>query len=75
TTRFCHGDDFTAREYSAVAALPPTADGARFAAAITQRLGDRVCCVPVAHVEQSKATTVGLGDAFVGGFLAALVGA
>jgi len=73
TTRFCYGDDFTAREYQAVAALPSNPDGIRFAADITRRLTNHVCCIPVAQVEQSRATTVGLGDAFVGGFLAALV--
>jgi ADP-dependent phosphofructokinase/glucokinase len=36
-------------------------------------LGDRICCVPVVHVEGPNATTVGLGDAFVGGFLPALL--
>jgi sugar/nucleoside kinase (ribokinase family) len=29
--------------------------------------------VPVAQVAQSNATTIGLGDAFVGGFLPALL--
>jgi len=74
TARFCYGDDFTEREYRAVAALPPNPDGVRFAEDLTRRLKDNVCCVPVAHVEPSQPTTVGLGDAFVGGFLAALVG-
>ena len=73
TTRFCYGDDFTVQEYREIEALPPNADGARFADDLTSRLGDTVCCIPVAHVEPSRATTVGLGDAFVGGFLAAIV--
>lgn len=73
TTRFRHGDDFTADDYHAVARLAPKAEGERFAEAITHLLGDRVCCVPVAQVAQAGGTTIGLGDAFVGGFLPALV--
>ena len=44
-----------------------------FAIELKKLLGDRICCVPVAHVEGPNATTVGLGDAFVGGFLPALL--
>jgi ADP-dependent phosphofructokinase/glucokinase len=73
TTRFRHGDDFTAADYHATAALPPNAAGAIFATAIRQQLSDQVCCVPVAHVVQVDGTTIGLGDAFVGGFLPALL--
>lgn len=73
TTRFRCGDDFTVENYHEVEALPPNPQGAAFAAAIAGRLAERVCCVPVALVEQANATTIGLGDAFVGGFLPALV--
>lgn len=73
TTRFRHGDEFTVENYREVERLPPTAEGAQFAASIQQLLADKVCCVPVAQVEQANATTIGLGDAFVGGFLPALL--
>ena len=73
TTRFCYGDDWTLENYAEIGALPPNQPGAQFAAVIAHLLGDRVCCAPVAHVEQANATTIGLGDAFVGGFLPALV--
>jgi ADP-dependent phosphofructokinase/glucokinase len=73
TTRFRYGDDFTAENYWAIASLPPNPQGARFAEEIHQALGEYVCCVPVPLVEQDNATTVGLGDAFVGGFLPALL--
>jgi ADP-dependent phosphofructokinase/glucokinase len=73
TTRFCYGDDFTVENYAQTESLPPTREGAVFAGAIKKLLADRVCCVPVAHVDQSNATTIGLGDAFVGGFLPALL--
>ncbi|MFN8444865.1 MAG: hypothetical protein U0175_29030 [Caldilineaceae bacterium] len=72
TTRFRYGDDFTLENYREIEAFPPNLAGANFALAIKQLLDDRVCCVPVAQVEQSNATTIGLGDAFVGGFLPAL---
>ncbi len=73
TTRFCFGDEFTVDNYREVEALPPSAEGAAFAATLEGLLDGRVCCVPVACVEQSNATTIGLGDAFVGGFLPALL--
>ncbi len=73
TTRFCHGDDFTVQAYQEIAGLPPSQEGAHFAAAVTRLMPYGICCVPVAEVDQSNPTTVGLGDAFVGGFLPALV--
>ena len=69
TARFCYGDSFTKKHYEKVKRLPPNPEGARFAVAINKVLGKKVCCVPVAQVEQLNATAVGLGDAFVGGFL------
>lgn len=73
TTRFCYGDEFTAEDYKHIERLPPNPDGVAFANELKKRLGDRICCVPVAHVESPNGTTVGLGDAFVGGFLPALL--
>ena len=73
TTRFRYGDDFTVENYKQVEGLPPNKAGATFAEAINGLLGDKIYCVPVAQVEQVNATTVGLGDAFVGGFLPALL--
>lgn len=73
TTRFRYGDGFTVENYKAIETLAPQPAGARFGEAITKLLADHVCCVPVAQVEQSNATTIGLGDAFVGGFLPALL--
>jgi ADP-dependent phosphofructokinase/glucokinase len=73
TTRFCYGDDFTVADYRVVESLAPGQEDAAFADNLNQLPGNRICCVPVAHVEPSHATTVGLGDAFVGGFLPALL--
>lgn len=72
TARFRHGDALTAKHYEAIRALPRNAEGDAFAHALNRALGDSVCCVPVADVDQSTGTTIGLGDAFVGGFLATL---
>ncbi|MHB8629115.1 MAG: ADP-dependent glucokinase/phosphofructokinase [Aggregatilineales bacterium] len=73
TTRFCYGDDFTVEQYKAVEALAPSPEDAVFADALNKLPSNRICCTPVAQVEPSVATTVGLGDAFVGGFLPALL--
>lgn len=73
TTRFCYGDDFTIEHYKAVEELAPSQEDAVFADDLNKLLCNKICCVPVAHAEPSVATTVGLGDAFVGGFLPALL--
>ena len=72
TTRFRHGDGFTIAHYREIENRTPSEENAAFAEAINAMGGD-IFCVPVAQVEQAKATTIGLGDAFVGGFLPALL--
>ena len=73
TARFCYGDDFTAQHVRHIASRPPRADSAAFAEAIQAMPGDKIVCAPVADVPSMKAVTIGLGDAFVGGFLSALL--
>ncbi len=73
TTRFRYGDDFTRADYREIERRPPSAENATFANVINSAEGGNLCCVPVAEVEQANATTIGLGDAFVGGFLPALL--
>lgn len=72
TTRFCYGDDFTAEHYKRVGNLLPQKESGVFAHALEKLLGSEVCCVPVAQVDPPNPTTIGLGDAFVGGFLASM---
>jgi len=72
TTRFRYGDGFTAANYREIEKRAAPAEYTQFAAAINTAAGS-LFCVPVAAVEQSNATTIGLGDAFVGGFLPALL--
>ena len=72
TARFRYGDDFTVANYHEIGERDPNAEDARFANIINAAPGDSMVCVPVAAVEQENGTTIGLGDAFVGGFLPAL---
>lgn len=72
-TRFRVSDDFTPADYLETEGLPVEAIGAEFAATLNRLAGHRVCCLPSVQVEEGKGTTIGLGDAFVGGFLPALV--
>jgi ADP-dependent phosphofructokinase/glucokinase len=71
--RYRNGDDFTLEDLDEVRALPPHPAGLRFAEAITAELGESVHCVPSKLVQTPSPTTIGLGDTFVGGFLAALL--
>jgi len=73
TTRFRYGDEFTVANYREIESRPPSDDNRAFARAIESTAGGAFCCVPVAEVEQANGTTIGLGDAFVGGFLPALL--
>ena len=71
-TRYCHGDDFTDDDVERLRSRPRRAESVAFAAALRAQLGDGVCCVPGFALDVAHPTTVGLGDTFVGGFLAAL---
>ncbi|MEG1516290.1 MAG: ADP-dependent glucokinase/phosphofructokinase [Clostridia bacterium] len=71
-TRYRFGDDFTIEQYEETKRLPRVMEGQQFADALKAQLGERVCCLPSARVMETNVTTVGLGDAFVGGFLSTL---
>lgn len=73
TTRYRFGDDFSVENYKEIEGLRPNKEGIEFASRIEKLLGDKICCAPVVHVEERNATTIGLGDSFVGGFLPALL--
>ena len=73
TTRFCYGDDFSLENYQWVESRASKPEIAAFADALNALPHNHFCCVPVADVEPTLATTIGLGDAFVGGFLPALL--
>jgi sugar/nucleoside kinase (ribokinase family) len=72
-TRYRHGDDFTDDDADRLRRRPRRPESVAFAVALSQRMGDAVHCVPGFALEVANPTTVGLGDTFVGGFLAAVV--
>ncbi len=73
TTRFRFGDGFSPEDYAGTEGLPQEEEGTEFAHELELLLKDEVCCIPSVVVREQKVTTIGLGDAFVGGFLPALV--
>jgi ADP-dependent phosphofructokinase/glucokinase len=68
-TRFKFGDRFSKADFRRTHDLPAERTGAAFSQEINRLAGGTVCCLPSFEVEQDNVTTVGLGDAFVGGFL------
>jgi ADP-dependent phosphofructokinase/glucokinase len=72
-TRYRYGDDFTAADHERVSMRLRSSAGTALARQIEQALPGQVCCVPSVDVACSTPTTVGLGDAYVGGFVGALV--
>ncbi|WP_342343393.1 ADP-dependent glucokinase/phosphofructokinase [Microbacterium sp. CFBP 8794] len=69
-TRYRLGDACTAADLDETARLPRHAGGAAVVAALRERLG--TIGVPAFVVDTAHPTTIGLGDTFVGGFLAAV---
>jgi Archaeal ADP-dependent phosphofructokinase/glucokinase len=72
-TRFCFGDDFTMDDHRAVSQYPLQVAGETFAHTIQGQLKDNICCCACVQADERNATTIGLGDSFVGGFLPALL--
>ncbi|KRD41389.1 hypothetical protein ASE38_17470 [Cellulomonas sp. Root930] len=73
STRYRLGDGFTADDYAATRAMAAPAVGQRVSADVADLLGGDACVVPALDLSDVAApTTIGLGDSFVGGFLAAL---
>ncbi|RIX26640.1 ADP-dependent glucokinase/phosphofructokinase [Amnibacterium setariae] len=70
--RYAHGDAVTAAHLAEAADWPLQEEGARFAAEIEARGGEDVTCVAAYAVPTSTPTTIGLGDTFAGGVVAAL---
>ena len=72
STRYRFGDGFTAEDYAAVGGYPQHPGGVSLAARLRDVAGDRLRIVPALVVDVEHPTTIGLGDTFVGGFIAAL---
>jgi hypothetical protein len=73
STRYCYGDDYTDDHYELTRRLPVRPEASSFATSLERRMGAAVRCVPGLTLDVAQPTTVGLGDSFVGGFLASLV--
>jgi ADP-dependent phosphofructokinase/glucokinase len=71
-TRYAHGDDFTDEDYRDILRQPRSDHGAALATALDAHLPESACCVPAFSLSVPCPTTIGLGDAFVGGFVAGL---
>ncbi|MGA7149143.1 MAG: hypothetical protein WBX17_11730, partial [Microbacterium sp.] len=69
-TRYRLGDACTASDFAATAALRRHRGGAQVVAAIEQTLAG-AAGVAAFDLDTPRPTTIGLGDTFVGGFLAA----
>jgi ADP-dependent phosphofructokinase/glucokinase len=73
STRYRLGDGFTADDYAVTGAMTPSPSAQRLTAEVAGLLGPDACVVPALDLTDVAApTTIGLGDSFVGGFLAAL---
>jgi ADP-dependent phosphofructokinase/glucokinase len=71
TARYAYGDMVTESMVRGVSATAADRAAAAFVTGITALAGDLITCVPVPTMNVVTPTTVGLGDTFVGGFLAA----
>jgi ADP-dependent phosphofructokinase/glucokinase len=72
STRYEYGDGFTSAEYHEMAARPRSTEGTAFCSALTQQMPVPLCVRPAFLLDVANPTTVGLGDTFVGGFIAAM---
>jgi sugar/nucleoside kinase (ribokinase family) len=72
STRYSHGDEYTDQHADLIRSSPRRAEAVAFAAALESRMGTAVRCVPGLRLDVARPTTIGLGDTFVGGFLAAV---
>ncbi|KQZ90249.1 hypothetical protein ASD62_14070 [Phycicoccus sp. Root563] len=71
TARYAHGELVTHDHITSVAGASPDPAAVAFARRIREIAGEQVTVVAVPTLEVPDPTTVGLGDTFVGGFLAA----
>lgn len=71
--RFLDGDDAQASSLETVRARPRSLHGEAVAATLPALLAAPVTVVPARELRTSTPTTIGLGDTFLGGFIAGLV--
>lgn len=73
TTRFRFGDNFGEKQYSDTYSLMDEEEGVVFSASFTKLAKGVGVSIPSVKVAETRVTTIGLGDAFVGGFLPPLL--
>jgi len=72
SARYSYGDEYTDQHCELMRRGPRRTAALEFAAALEGRMGGVVRCVPAFDLDVAQPTTIGLGDTFVGGFLAAV---
>lgn len=72
STRFKFGDNFSVDNYEEISNSTQSELGSTFANRINEIFGDSGICVPGYDLNVPKPSTIGLGDAFVGGFVGSL---
>jgi len=72
STRYRFGDDFTIADYTGMSRETRHPRGVALAATLETAVPGLVC-IPAFLLDDPHPTTIGLGDSFVGGFIAALV--
>ena len=72
STRYTFGDGFTEGDFVEVSTYPRNQAGAAATQKLVEVLGSRVSVQLALELTTSTPTTIGLGDSFVGGFVAAL---
>jgi ADP-dependent phosphofructokinase/glucokinase len=75
STRYSYGDEHTDQQYELMRSRPRRTEALEFAAALEDDMSGAVRCLPGFHLDVAEPTTIGLGDTFVGGFLAAVASA
>jgi ADP-dependent phosphofructokinase/glucokinase len=72
STRYSYGDEYTDQHVELVRSQPRRTEAVKFAAALEGRMGGMIRCLPGFKLDVAEPTTIGLGDTFVGAFLAAV---
>jgi ADP-dependent phosphofructokinase/glucokinase len=72
STRYSYGDEYTDQQVELIRSRPRRTEAVKFAAALEGRMGGVVRCLPGFKLDVAEPTTIGLGDTFVGAFLAAV---
>ena len=72
SARYSYGDEYADQHIELIRSRPRRTEAVEFAAALESRMGGVLRCVPSFNLDVAEPTTIGLGDTFVGGFLAAV---